>query len=90
MSHLRTGYPDPPTSTGLTYSPVDTDRNDATGVEGDAVEGVLAELAKSEGGGAVDTALLAHHVAHQRGHGAESAELVAIVAPAAAVRDGGR
>lgn len=90
ISHSRTGYPDLLTSTGLTYSPVDTDRNDAAGVEGDAVEGVLAELAESEGGGAVDTALLAHHVAHQRSHGAESAELVAIVAPAAAVGDGGR
>lgn len=72
------------------HSPADTNRNDAAGVEGDAVEGVLAELAESEGGSAVDTALLAHHVAHQRSHGTESPELVTVVAPAAAVGDGGR
>lgn len=59
-------------------------------MKGDAVEGVLAELAEGEGGGAVNAALFTHHVAHQRRHGAEPPELVAVVAPAAAVGDGGR
>lgn len=38
----------------------------------------------------MDATLLAHHVADERRHSAESPELVAVVAPAAAVGDGGR